>query len=78
VWTVAPDGSDEMNLTQHEALDSDQRWSPDGTRIVFASDRSGNRDVWVMDADGGNPTQLTTDSADDLQPAWSPDGTKIV
>jgi len=78
VWTVAADGSDAVNLTQHGALDADQRWSPDGARIVFTSDRSGNRDVWVMDADGGNPTRLTTDPAEDLQPAWSPDGTKIL
>lgn len=63
VWSVAADGSDEMNLTDHEALDADQRWSADGTKIVFTSDRSGNRDVWVMDADGGNPTQVTTDPA---------------
>jgi len=77
VWSVAVDGSDEVNLTDHEALDADQRWSADGTKIVFTSDRSGNRDVWVMDADGSNPTQVTTDQADDSQPAWSPDGTQI-
>jgi cysteine-rich repeat protein len=78
VWSVAADGSDETNLTQDPALDADQRWSADGTRIVFTSDRDGNRDVWVMDADGGNPTQLTSDPAEDLQPAWSPDGTRIL
>ncbi|MFN8652062.1 MAG: Ig-like domain-containing protein [Gemmatimonadales bacterium] len=58
----------------------DGTWSPDRTRMVFASDRfgSGNFDIFVADADGRNPVRLTTDPAADHQPAWTPDGKRIV
>lgn len=56
----------------------DPAWSPNGTQIVFTSDKSGNADIWIMNADGSNPKQITTDSNTDWDPAWSPDGSKIV
>lgn len=56
-------------------------YSPDGTKIVYASTQSGRIEIWVMNADGTNQTQLTfpgnTDAPDANAPAWSPDGTKI-
>jgi TolB protein len=54
-------------------------WSPDGTRIVFAS-RRGTREeleLFVVDADGTNLTALTTNRVEDVLPAWSPDGATI-
>lgn len=53
------------------------RISPDGTRIAFASNRSGNWNIYVMPITGGKAVQITTGSADDLHPSWSPDGTQI-
>lgn len=55
-------------------------YSPDRTRMLFASDRfgSGNFDIFVADADGRNPVRLTTDPSVDQQPAWSADGNHIV
>ena len=52
-------------------------WSPDGTRIAFFSNRSGNLDLWVVNRDGTDLTQLTTDPAEDLYGVWSPDGERI-
>ena len=53
-------------------------WSPDGSKIVFASNRMGNYDLYWINADGsGEPTPLTNHPGDDLHPAWSPDGSKI-
>ena len=46
-------------------------------KIIFASDRDGNKEIYVMDADGSNQTRLTTNSSLDVEPSWSPNGSKI-
>jgi TolB protein len=51
--------------------------SPDGRRILFASDRAGNWDLWSMPAAGGEPQQLTSDSTAEYWPRLSPDGRTI-
>ena len=45
VWVMNPDGSGKENLTQSGAFDAFPSWSPDGTRIVFSSNRSGGTDL---------------------------------
>jgi Tol biopolymer transport system component len=77
IWKMRPDGSDATQITS-DTLDFEPIWSPDGTKIVFYSVRSGNNDVWVMDSDGGNMTNLTNDPASDMNPSWSPDGQQII
>jgi len=52
-------------------------YSPDGAKIAFISNRSGNDQVWACDADGSNPVQLTSIGRCG-RPAWSPDGQQIV
>lgn len=52
-------------------------WSPDGTKLVFASDRDSNFEIYVRLADG-TEQRLTNHSADDFHPSWSPDGTLIL
>ena len=59
------------------------RWSPDGRRIAFISDRSGYAHLWVMDADGGNPMHFDVGAHDvprqgSVNPAWSRDGQRIL
>ncbi len=49
-------------------------WSPDGTRLLYTSTRTGAADIWVLPVDGGKPRQLTNDVRDDNSPIWSPDG----
>ena len=54
--------------------------SPDGDRLLFVSDRSGNLDIWLQPLESSTPEapwQLTRDSATDTSPAWSPDGKQI-
>ena len=46
-------------------------WSPDGSRIAFASERSGQFQIWTMDAAGGSVTRLTHTSSPEMQPTWS-------
>ena len=45
-------------------------WSPDGTRLVYASNQSGNQDLWIVSVAGGAPTQLTADLSYDFDPDW--------
>lgn len=54
------------------------RWSPDGTKILFWSGRTGLAQLWVMDATGANARQLTaTPDGENLEGDWSPDGSTI-
>src|SRR5262249_27539232 len=61
------------------AYDMQARWSPDGKRIAYTTDRGGTENVWIMEADGSQPRPVsreadrTTNSG-----AWSPDGEWIV
>ena len=55
------------------------RFSPDGSRIAFTSDRGGGDNIWVMNADGSDKRQLTKETFRLLNnPSWSPDGQYIV
>lgn len=58
----------------------DGAYSPDRSRVAYASDRlgAGNYDIYVADADGRNPARLTTEAGMDLQPHWTPDGQSLV
>src|SRR5919201_42308 len=64
---------------RHQAgLDRMPRWSPDGKRIAFVSNRSGDWQIWTINPDGSGLQQLTyTSSGRTLYPVWSPDGTRL-
>ncbi len=78
LFFVDADGSDLRRLTGAERFDGDAQISPDGTQIVFVSNRDGNDDIYLMNLDGSSVRRLTNHPAFDTNPAWSPDGNWIV
>ena len=58
--------------------DEQPRWSPDGQRIAFTSNRSGSYNLYVMEADGRNVRRLTNHAGNDHDPSWLPDGESFV
>ena len=81
VYRVPVDGGTAEPLTQESgvALNYHPRYSPDGSRIAFVSDRGGQNNLWVMNADGSDPRAVFQDlSIRVLEPAWTPDGQYIL
>jgi Tol biopolymer transport system component/alpha-beta hydrolase superfamily lysophospholipase len=66
------DGSLLQKLSRTRSGENCPAWSPDGTRIVFASWREYDGEIYVMDADGSNPQKLTDNWYEDEFPAWRP------
>lgn len=77
IYKMNPDGTDVVNLTNNSVEEREANWSPDGTKIIYASEASGDREIFTMNADGTNKTQITFDAVGYHSPAYSPDGTKI-
>ena len=77
VYIMNPDGSEQVNLTQHPSGDLQAVWSPTGEQILFVSDRGGVRDLYLMDPDGSNVRRVFKKEVDRRDPAWSPDGKQI-
>ena len=59
IVVVRPDGTGLRRLTRSPYYDSEPAWSPDGTRIVFVSNRTGSDELFVLNAEGGGLKQLT-------------------
>ena len=86
IFTINPDGTEPVNLTDQKGENSGPDWSPDGARIVFESDfiagtptnPEGDREIFTMNADGTGLVQLTANvDLDDESPAYAPDGNQI-
>lgn len=72
------DGSNPQQLTTTVGYDAECGYSPDGSRIVFCSDRDGDPDIYTMAADGTDVRQITNKPGYDGGPFFSPDGTRII
>ena len=86
IYVMAADGGGQRRLTdeQDDATGTrtlffqiDPAWSPDGTKIAFASRRSGSSDIYAMASDGTGTTRLTSGKQNDSHPTWSPDASRI-
>ena len=77
VYIMNPDGSEQVNLTQHRANDLQAVWSPAGEQILFVSDRDGVRDLYLMDPDGSNVRRVFNREKYRTSPTWAPDSKQI-
>ncbi|HEX8597954.1 MAG TPA: hypothetical protein VF952_05490 [Chloroflexia bacterium] len=79
IWRINGDGTAPINLTNNPGADDDAAFSPDGSKIAFASARdAGDSEIYVMNNDGSSPVRLTNSPGKDYAPSWSPDGSRIV
>ena len=77
IYKMRSDGSDPVRVTNTQDNETSPTWSPDGRRLLFVSDRNGNRDVYIMNADGNEQQNLSKHPSEDWTPSWSPDGKRI-
>ena len=90
---MAPKSANNLTWTSDARSDVNPSWSPDSTKIVFATDTGGNNEIYIMDVvrpteigrqiegtfykRGKNKTNISNNTASDTSPSWSPDGEKI-
>ncbi|MFN2385338.1 MAG: amidohydrolase family protein [Thermoanaerobaculia bacterium] len=75
LYRVPIGGGEAEAMTSGVSWDMQPRFSPDGKRIAFTSDRSGGDNVWIMERDGGKPVQVTKETFRLPNSAvWAPDG----
>jgi tricorn protease len=74
LWTAPAAGGDAHLLVAHAANETRPLWSPDGTRVAFVSDRTGNGDVYILNLSTANLTRVTYDDAPEQLDGWSRDG----
>jgi tricorn protease len=78
LWVVPRSGGQARRLTATPVVETDPRFSPDGSQIAFSARVGGNTDVYVMSAAGGEPTRLTYHPGVDAARGWSPDGRHVL
>ncbi|WP_440977966.1 amidohydrolase family protein [Sphingomonas pseudosanguinis] len=75
IYTMPIAGGTPTRIAEGLAFEHQPRFSPDGRRIAFTSDRGGGDNIWVMNVDGSDKRQVTKEDFRLLnQPTWSPDG----
>jgi WD40 repeat protein len=79
LYTMPVSGGTATRITSGMAYDMQPRYSPDGTQIVFVSDRNGSENIWTANSDGSEPEARTKGEKQSyMSPVWTPDGSYIV
>ncbi|HEV7313435.1 amidohydrolase family protein [Sphingopyxis sp.] len=79
IYTMPIEGGTPTRIAEGLAYEHQPRFSPDGRRIAFVSDRAGGDNIWLMNRDGSDKRQISKEDFRLLnQPSWSPDGQFIV
>jgi Tol biopolymer transport system component len=74
---VMPLGGGAPRIILPDAQGQTAWWSPDGSKLAFASNRGGSQDIWTVDTAGGAPRRLTSWPGSETDPKWSADGSEI-
>lgn len=74
IWSIAATGGPARRLTTGEKRDAEPKFSPDGKRLAFLSDREGRFQIWTMDLSGGDPVRATSFPTGVNAFTWSRDG----
>lgn len=74
LYEMPAEGGDARPLTEGRSWNMLPRYSPDGTRIAFTSDRSGSRDLWVLERATGELTNVSDRPENVYRPSWGQDG----
>ena len=77
LWRIPFQGGKPEQITRGKSNDTRPRFSPDGSSLLFISDRTGKPQVWVMPLTGGEPRQLTDLPNGAAGAEWSPDGNRV-
>ena len=77
LFIINGNGENELQLTSTTATEMQPAFSPDGGKIVYASNEGGDFELYMMNIDGTDIEQLTGNESDDVAPAWGPDGDQI-
>ena len=79
LYTLPIEGGTAIPLMTGQAFEAQPRFSPDGTEVLFVSDRSGGQNLWILSTDGSDTTQVTQGNNNlYTSPEWAPDGVYIV
>ena len=79
LYMLPIEGGTARQLTRGMAYDAQPRFSPDGTKVLFISDRSGGDNLWTVTIAGGDTTQITRgNNSAWVSPDWTPDGKYVV
>ncbi len=79
LYTLPLAGGEAKRIIGGMSFESQPKFSPDGGKIVFISDRSGAENVWIADSDGSNPKAITKGrNLEYVSPSWTPDGQYIL
>src|SRR5215470_5318 len=79
LYTLTINGGEAKRIIGGMSFESQPKWSPDGKKIAFLSDRSGAENVWICNPDGSDPKQITKGRGTMfVSPSWTPDGQYII